>query len=909
MNKMKKKINWKRLIVILFLVILAIGVYIDIRGSFLEYKELGEEYITILKTNLIYKYSVTIVSFVVMYFIMYFATRGIKKGVKVFFEEEKKAYPKLPNKSISLIVSMIVSIIAGAKITPQIILYASNVSFEQTDGIFNLDISFYMFAEPLIKILLLYLIGIFVFLILYSVVYYIIVFNKYFEGIEKETLKKNYIVKHIIRYVRCITILFAIYTLVRTLDIVFSNFVTTDSGLKLVGAGITDVSIRVWGNIILAIIIILSVFGATINFKEGKRTKAVKKILLVPTYLVAMFVVMVGFDVIFVKSNEYDKEKQYIEKNISYTKDAYGINCEEKVVDYTGTITVDEVEKNKNIIDNAVIIDKDTVLQNLNYGQTGKGYYTYSTAGISKYYEDGICKLVYNSPREIVSNKRTYNSKTFEYTHGYGTIMTSATSTDEDGGIEYIQNKVEDNQTKVPQIYYGLETNNTVVTNSKNQDEYDYTDSKGTEYTASYEGDSGIKLNFVDRLILGAKKADVSLAFSNQVTKDSKILINRNIIERAKLVLSNSNIIYDENPYIVEDEDGHISWVLDAYTISSNYPYSTYTTIQHNGRKLTVNYIRNSIKVIIDAYDGSMKFYITDTTDPIAMAYHKIFPNLFEDTESKIPEKIANYLVYPKFLYDVQAEILSEYHNTKPEVLYRGDDNWDISSYITNQSSKNLASSLESYYTMVKNKDKENIGLIQIYTSNGNQNLASYLVGTVEEGENKLRINRLASDESIIGLVQLDNKIMQDENIKSEIEELNVTGAKVTKNMMVIPIENTILYVEKIYQTKTNESNIPELKKIIVASGNKVAIGDNLEKAIENIVSQYATSIDTYTTEDIDGIIQSVIKANKNLSQSMESNDWELMGTDIKKLQELIDLLEKVQDGEKNKQEASNVDE
>lgn len=889
----------KRIMVIIFILLLAIVTFVFTRGSFLEYKELGENYISIFKTNLTYRYTIMVINFLVTFVIMFFTNRGIKKGLKVFFDEEKKEMPKLMNKSISLVIAVVSSVLVGIIFTPKVILYASNVTFEKTDLIFNLDISFYMFLEPLIKMGLIYIMIILVFLIIYSMIYYILVFNKYFEGIDKETLKNSFLIKHIIKHTRTLSIVFAVYTLVGTLDIVFSGFITTGSKLQLTGAGVTDITIKIIGNIILSILIVISIFMATSNLKKGNKSKLIKNLLVIPAYLVLMFVVMVGFDIIYVNSNKYDKEKKYIERNILYTKDAYGINTEDNIIEYSGTITIDEIKENRDILDNAVIINKKQALEKLNQEQSEKGYYTYVTAGIDKYTINDNVKLVYVSPREISNSKRTYNSKTFEYTHGYGAILTSATSTTEDGEIEYFKNEIVDsNYVKKPQIYYGLKTDNAVAVGETNQKEYDYTDNRGVEYTTSYNGNSGLKLSFFDRLILGIKTQNVGLAFSRQITKNTKILMNRNIIKRAKLVLP--NVVYDENPYVVVNNNGEMFWVLDAYTISSNYPYSTYTNIRYEGERKTINYIRNSIKVIINCYDGSMKFYITDETDPVAMAYKKVYPNAFENINSKIPEDISKKFIYPKFLYDVQASMLEEYHNIKSEVLYRGDDSWKKTNYVATQNNKTVNTILDSYYTMVEG---EKIGLIQIYSPYGKQSLTAYLTGTVENGNNILKMNKISSEESILGLTQLDGKISQDENMKSEIDALTVTGAKITKNIMVVPVKNTILYIEQIYQTKTNETDIPLLKKVVVASGNKMAIGKNIEEALENLVSQEATNIDTNTTEDLDGIIESIIKANNNLSNSMNSKNWEIIGSDIKTLQELIDKLEvenKKEDKQKN---------
>ena len=902
---MKK--NIRIILVSIFALIIAISMYITTRGSYLEYKELGDKYISVFNTNVRYQYYIMGINFVSTFIIMYFSNRGIKKGLKVFFDEEKKEMPKLVNKLISLVIAVVSSVIVGIIFTPKVILYASNVSFEKTDLIFNLDISFYMFVEPLIKMILTYIMGIFIFLIIYTIVYYIFVLNRNFDGVDKETLKRSYLIKHIITNVRILSIIYAIYTLVGTLDIVFSGFITTSSKLQLTGAGLTDITIKLWGNIILAIVIVVTVFLATANIKKENKSGTIKNLLIIPAYMVCMFIVMFGFNIIFVNSNKYDKEKEYIERNISYTKEAYGINLEDETIEYSGTITTNEIKNNKNILDNSVIINKKSALDKLNNEQAEKGYYTYQTAGIAKYNQDGKNKLVYVSPREIWTNRRTYNSKTFEYTHGYGAILTSAVSTTEDGDLEYINNNISDtNLIKKPQIYYGLKTDSIVAVGDTNMEEYDYTDSKGKEHTSSYEGSSGIQLGFLDRFVLGIKNQNPNLAFSGKIKKNTKILLNRNIIRRAKLVLK--NVLFDENPYIAINDAGEMYWVLDGYTASSNYPYSTYTNIRYNNERNTINYIRNSIKVIINCYDGTMNFYITDETDPIAMAYRKMYPDVFEELNSKIPEDISKNFVYPKFLYDIQSSMIEEYHNTKSEVLYRGDDSWKKASYVATQNNKSVTTTLDSYYTMVKD---DNIGLIQMYSPNNKQNLTSYLVGTNENGTNKLKIYRLSSNEVVLGLTQLDSKISQDENMKNQIEKLNVSGVKISKNIMVVPVERTLLYIEQIYQTKTNdkEAENPLLKKVIVSSGNKVAIGDNLEEALENIVSQEATSIDTNTTEDIDGTIEAIIKANKNLTNSMNSKNWEIIGSDIKSLQELIDKLEvqKKKDDEQKKNNINNT--
>ena len=399
------------------------------------------------------------------------------------------------------------------------------------------------------------------------------------------------------------------------------------------------------------------------------------------------------------------------------------------------------------------------------------------------------------------------------------------------------------------------------------------------------------------------EKGNLNLAFSGDVTSNSKILVNRNVIERAKKALP--YLIYDENPYTVVNNEGKIIWVIDAYTTSSNYPYSQYTYIEHDNTKEKINYIRNSVKVLVDSYDGTISFYITDRTDPIAMAYEKIYPNLFKAKEEQIPEDISSHFVYPKYLYEVQAKMLEIYHNVKPDVLYREDDLWEISKFNNTTNSK---TKMEATYTMVKTKNNESdLGLVQVYNPKDKQNLISYLVGVNQNGNNKLTLYKYSQDSNVIGPMQLDKQIEEDEAIASELSTINVSGTKITKKMIVVPIENTILYVEPVYQTMLNEkSDIPVLKKVIVASGNKVAIGDNLNLALQKLLSQYAVDIEVENTDDIQGLIEAIIKANNNLTQSNENQNWEMMGKDIQKLQTLINSLEEMENKEEKKKQNSN---
>ena len=900
----KKKKNRTRMILVLLFLLLFAGIsYIELRGSYLEYLELGQNYTNIFYTNLTYRYGIMAVNFVILYFILYFTNRGIKKGLKPFFEKEKKEIPKLPNKSLALVISALVSFVTSSALMQKIMLIANGTSFGIQDPIFGLDIAYYMFQKPVIETLALYFVILFVGLSIYIALYYVIAFNRYFDGVDGKMLKESLFMKKLTRNALLIIIGIAILTVINTQNTMFGKILTVKNDLEIVGAGMTETTIKLWGYVIFAFVIIIFAYRALKYFKKGNTGKVLKNLAVIPGYLVVLFIVMVVFDLAFVSTNELDKEKEYIAENIKNTKNAYNINIEEKNIENSGTITSEEVEENVNVINNIPVISKDAVSKTLENSQTVTGHYVYPNISIAKYNINGKNQLVYVAPREITNSGRTYNNKTYEYTHGIGEIFTSATESSQNGNIQYIQKDIVGKDEKInisePRIYFGLETKETIATNTKNKNEYDYTDENGTDQVYSYNGQAGLQLRFLDRLILGIKKGDINLAFSGEITNESKILINRDVITRAKKALP--YLIYDEEPYTAVTDEGKIVWVLDAYTVSSSYPYSQYTSIEHDGTKEKINYIRNSVKVIIDSYDGTMSYYITDRNDPIAMAYRNIYPSLFKELDEKIPEDISSHFVYPEFLYNVQAKILKVYHNVKPDVLYRADDVWDIAKFNSTKSTKSTGTYMEPYYTMVKTSDGEQLGLVQIYTPDEKQNIISYLVGSNSNGNNELKLYKFSADSNIVGPMQLDKQLEEDEAISSELKSLNVTGTKLTKQMIAVPINNTILYVEPIYQTMLNESEVPVLKKVVVASGNKVAIGDNLTKALENLLSKYAVDIEVENTDDVEGLIEAIIKANKNLTQSNENNDWEMMGKDIKKVQELIDSLEKVKEKEDKK--------
>ena len=914
-KKSKKKSAKRRTIVVLFSIVFIIIAYIMYRGNYLEYLEIGKNYIGAFTNQIKYRSITIIVSFIWIFGLMYFTNKRIQKGLKPFFSEENKEMPKLLNKSISFITAAIGSVITSNIFLQKTILFFNSTSFGKTDFIFGHDIGYYLFIKPFLQTVLIYILVTIVLSTLYAAVYYIVSLNTQFvNGVTTESLKNSIIKKQLLNNAKILVIIIAVLTFINAEDLSSRPFLTVgenEYSYAISGAGTSDVSIKVWGYRALSIIMIIAIFVGISAYNKKKNRRLIMSVFSVPIYLVGLILVLIGYNKIFVDSNEYEKEKQYISYNIENTRDAYGINIEEVNLDDTDAINSDEVTKYSEVANNISTTNKDLILKSLNGTLTNKGYYKYTSTKPCEYTINNKKTLVYVTPREVVSNENSYTNATYEYTHGYGVVVTSASDTNSTGDLVNLQKGFSNDgnviNIKNPRIYFGLETNKTIVTNSKNKNEFDYPKNENSDLdnaTNSYDGEAGLKLNTLDRMILAFSNGDINLAFSNNINENSKILTNRNVIERAKKIMP--YLTYDNSPYLVITNEGNLVWVIDAYTTSKYYPYSQKSNV--NGQE--INYIKNSVKVLVDAYNGKVEFYITDRTDPIAMAYNKAFPDVFMDIDKEIPSEISEHFTYSEFLYNIQAEILKRYHNTEPDVLYRANDVWDIAKYgAGTNSSTQQTTQMTPYYAIVKTTDSEQtkLGLVLPYTIQGKQSIAGYTVGTYENGKIVMKLYRYSSDNTVLGPMQLDTQISQNESISKEIESLNVSGTKITKNIVVVPINNKLIYVESIYQEYINESDsLPKLRKVFIASGNKMAIGDDLKSALSNLLSQ-AFNIEVEDPENEEALLQSIIKANKNLKESTSNQDYEMMGKDIKQLQRLIDKLEQLQNnGSKDKDKENN---
>lgn len=901
------KFKIRNILVIAFIIISLFIAFINNRTEYLKIKEIGKQYVSIFEINFYGQLSMFLVTFMISYLVMYINNRFIKRGLKKFALENEVTLPKLPNKSIALIVAVFTGVFATKYLYEGFLMFTNTAWFGKKDPVFGKDIGVYMFILPFIKSLVIFLIVFFLCLVIYTAIYYVIAINICFkDGVNFQSLKKNTFVKQIQIIVMIFSLLMSGYILLIAQDIQTGEMISIkdSQNTTLVGAGLSDVSIKLWGYRILSVVVFISVVLILRNVRKGQLKKCIKVASIIPIYLVFMFVVIIYFQEVYVGSSELDKEKQYIKYNIENTKEAYGIDIEQQSLGTYDTITAEETEENIDTINNIPLISKEVTIETVTNMQDNSTYYNYDKTDLAIIRTKGEDKLVYITPREIFNDyDRSYNNETYEYTHGYSVVISSATNVDKNGYVQMIQSEFENSKSDAvtitePRIYFGTKTNSIILTNSDYGEEFDYPLTSTTYEENVYDGEAGLNLGFIDRLVVGIKNANIGIVFSGDINKDTKVITTRNILERAKTLLP--YIKYDNNPYLVITDEGRLVWVIDGYTTSNNYPYSQTTTIiNENGMKERINYISNSVKVLIDAYDGTTTFYITDRNDPIIMMYNNLYPDLF--SKEDIPSDIEASFKYPQYLFDIQADIIATYHDISEDILYRADDIWEVT--------KNEGIEIESEYMVLKqkNSDKSEFGLVVPFSKFEKESLTGYLVGTYEDGVPKLSLYKFPSDSSVAGISQMNSLIEQDEDISKELETLEVAGTQLVKNMIMVPINDTLLYVEAIHQERLNEPETKVLKKVIVASGNKAAIGNDLKEAMINLLSDNKSSlVDFIDMDDMEQVIDSIIEANNNLQESIEAGNLEMIGKDMSTLEQLIDRLEKLREAEKKENKKSD---
>ena len=710
-------------------------------------------------------------------------------------------------------------------------------------------------------------------------------------------------VKQLINVIIAGTVVVIMYNFLSHQDILIGDMLQKESvkGAYLTGAGFLDVNIKLWIYRIISIVIIIAVYNFIRGIKKEESKKILFSIILIPATLIIVFIVNIAIDSIFLRGNDIDREKEYILQNIRATEEAYNINVENKEIAKGTDITSEKIKKDSELIEKLPMVTPDVVketLENNTDNKEKKSLYKYGNPNLVK---NGDA-YDYLTTREIDDKDKTLTNKIYKYTHGNFGILTSSSKVNKNGYLLNVSEKFEGqelNGTKIkePRLYYGENTNSNAIVNAKDIKEYDYPTSTLTNKENNYNGKGGIKLSLLERIALAITKGSTELVFNNNIVENTKVLLNRQIIERAKKILP--NIRYDKDPYLVTKDDGGLAWVIDGYTVTSRYPYSQKVSIEADkGGKERINFIRNSVKVVIDAYNGTVDFYVTDTTDPFISTIMKTYPTLFKNY-NELSENIKKQMRYPQYLFDIQAKVLTTYHNSDVDNIYRADDRWEVA-----EVSGSGTRSSTSMYTLLKKGDELKPAIITTYTPEKRKNIVSYLVGQTENGANKLTMYRY-NEKSELSLSFIDTQIEKDEKVQKEMRELTTLGTELKTVRILLPYEDTTLYIKSIYQVFLNEDSVPVLKKVIVANKGKVGIGNTLKEAMQRMLTENAIDIDVRDLANEDELKDAIIKQNKTLKDVMKQGDFEYTGKDIQRLIKLVDQLEEVS---KEKKKKTNIE-
>ena len=710
-------------------------------------------------------------------------------------------------------------------------------------------------------------------------------------------------VKQLINVIIAGTVVVIMYNFLSHQDILIGDMLQKESvkGAYLTGAGFLDVNIKLWIYRIISIVIIIAVYNFIRGIKKEESKKILFSIILIPAALIVVFIVNIAIDSIFLRGNDIDREKEYILQNIRATEEAYNINVENKEIAKGTDITSEKIKKDSELIEKLPMVTPDVVketLENNTDNKEKKSLYKYGNPNLVK----NENAYDYLTTREMDDKDKTLTNKIYKYTHGNFGILTSSSKVNKNGYLLNVSEKFEGqelNGTKIkePRLYYGENTNSNAIVNAKDIKEYDYPTSTLTNKENNYNGKGGIKLSLLERIALAITKGSTELIFNNNIVENTKVLLNRQIIERAKKILP--NIRYDKDPYLVVKDDGGLAWVIDGYTVTSRYPYSQKVSIEADkGGKERINFIRNSVKVVIDAYNGTVDFYVTDTTDPFISTIMKTYPTLFKNY-NELSENIKKQMRYPQYLFDIQAKVLTTYHNSDVDNIYRADDRWEVA-----EVSGSGTRSSTSMYTLLKKGDELKPAIITTYTPEKRKNIVSYLVGQTENGANKLTMYRY-NEKSELSLSFIDTQIEKDEKVQKEMRELTTLGTELKTVRILLPYEDTTLYIKSIYQVFLNEDSVPVLKKVIVANKGKVGIGNTLKEAMQRMLTENAIDIDVRDLANEDELKDAIIKQNKTLKDVIKQGDFEYTGKDIQRLIKLVDQLEEVS---KEKKKKTNIE-
>jgi uncharacterized membrane protein (UPF0182 family) len=872
------------------------------------FKEVG--YLSVYFTKL----KAMVIMIIPMFLICFIAIGLYYKSIKKSFIKYKRVIEinrkkdKLENRIFILanfILSLLISYSFSSTYWYKILQFLNSSSFNQKDPIFNLDISFYIFKLPLIESLYELFMGLLVMLVVITVVIYFALYLKD-KMINGGSSKLEDIKSGITKFAgKQLAVLSALILLLLSLGYIINGWDLVYSSRGVVfGASFTDVHVSLLFYRIIAVVSLISSIVIFVSILKSKSKPIIISISSIIVLIIIENVTAMAVQNLYVKPNEKALETPYISDNINFTRKAFNIeNIDQIQYSDSNTLTENDINANKATIDNIKINSFTPSLEFYNQVQEIRYYYNFNDVDVDRYNINGKLNEVFIAPREInkdslTGNADTWQNKHLSYTHGYGVVMSKVNSVTSEGQPDFIMKNIPtENSTDIkltnPRIYFGESNEDYVIVNN-NLGEFDYP-LNGVDKTFNYNGTAGIQANLFNRILFAINKGDLNFLVSSAINNNSKILINRNIMDRVKAIAP--FLTYDSDPYCVIN-NGRLYWIIDAYTTSDRYPFSEPVN--------NINYIRNSIKVVVDAYNGNVDFYQVDKNDPIANSYAKIFKGLFKDV-SQAPEGIREHFRYPEDLYNIQCQALTKYHVTDPSVFYNGEDLWSISqnqSQIDSQNQNNKQANKASYMVMkLPNASREEMVLLNYFNMKGKNNMVSIFAARMD-GNNygKLVLYRMPTDKTVYSPYLFMQNINQDPTISKEVSLWNTQGSSVQYgDTSIIPIDNSLLYVEPLYLRASGNNSIPEVKEIVLSDGNKIVMGTNMGDALNKLFGNndfsYSNTSNSSQNQSNSSINSSQInQANDLYNKALDAEkngDWTNYGNYIKQLGDILKQLSK----------------
>ncbi|BDR68598.1 UPF0182 protein [Clostridium tetani] len=798
--------------------------------------------------------------------------------------------------AFNCIVSSSFAYFFSSKYWYQILQFNNSVPFDIKDPIFNKDISFYIFKLPFLQSIYVLILRVLVFLVIYTLILYFIINLK--DKIKEINFRKTLNIKSIKNDVKDfagkqLAVVSAIILLFLSMGYIIKsrNLVYSPRGL-IFGASYTDINISL---LIYRIIIIVSFIGSIVVFISIINKKI--KPIIISLVLIFLLILSEGttsklVQTFVVNSNEKKLEEPFVRYNIDYTRKAFDIDDIEEInFDINNNLTAQDIKNNKESIDNIRINSFEPALEFYNQYQTIRPYYIFNDIDIDRYKINGKESQIFISARELnlkAIEPNTWQNRHLIYTHGYGVAMSKVNSVTEEGQPDFsIKDIPQVNNTDIlidnPRIYFGEKTDEYAIINTKLK-EFDYPQGANNKIT-EYDGKSGIKMNLLNKIIFAINKKDLNFLLSRDVTRESRILINRNIVERAKKIAP--FLTYDNDPHLVI-HDNKLYWVIDAYTTSNKYPYSQpYEDI---------NYIRNSAKVIIDAIDGDINFYITNKNDPIIVSYSKIFKNLFKDY-SKIPEGIKEHLKYPEDIFKIQCKVFEKYHMTDTIAFLNGDDLWELSQDEKTMNTDKATNESPYVFMKLPNDNLEEMILLGYFNMKQRNTMSSMLAARMtSDNYGKLIMYRFPIHKTIYSPYFFKQKIKQDPLISKELSLWNIGegGAKVQfGDTIILPINNSLLYVESMYLRAKGKNSAPEVKGIILSYGDKIVLDTTMDEALTKLFTKKEEGKEENIEDNkINSIKEAKVIYDKAI-KAQRDGDWAKYGEYIKKLGNILEYMVK----------------